>query len=64
MELRKLDAEQGVQHVKWLCAFLPEEFSRRAGEHDAILTLLLVNRLIFKCELLATQVKLKSNDFL
>ncbi|KAM7539851.1 hypothetical protein Aperf_G00000044927 [Anoplocephala perfoliata] len=57
MELRNLDAEQGVQHVKWLCAFLPEEFSRRAGEHDAILILLLINRLIFKCELLATQVR-------
>lgn len=58
MELRKLDAEQGIQHVKWLSAFLPEEFSRRAGDNDAILMLLLVNRLIFKCELLATQVNL------
>ncbi|VDL60493.1 unnamed protein product [Hymenolepis diminuta] len=57
MELRKLDAEQGIQHVKWLSAFLPEEFSRRAGDNDAILMLLLVNRLIFKCELLATQVR-------
>nr|CDS27434.1 dynactin subunit 1 [Hymenolepis microstoma] len=57
MELRKLDAEQGVRHVKWLSAFLPEEFSRRAGDNDAILLLLLVDRLIFKCELLSTQVR-------
>lgn len=56
MELRKLDAEQGVQHVEWLSHFLPEAFSHHAGDHDAILILLLVNRLIFKCELLATQV--------
>ena len=57
MELRKLDAEQGAQHVEWLSAFLPDNFTRRAGEHDAILILLLVNRLIFKCELLASQVR-------
>ncbi|KAL5111951.1 Dynactin subunit 1 [Taenia crassiceps] len=57
VELRKLDAEQGVQHVQWLSHFLPEAFSRHAGDHDAILILLLVNRLIFKCELLATQVR-------
>ncbi|KAL5971770.1 Dynactin subunit 1 [Taenia solium] len=57
MELRKLDAEQGVQHVEWLLHFLPEAFNLHAGDHDAILILLLVNRLIFKCELLATQVR-------
>ncbi|VDN95969.1 unnamed protein product [Rodentolepis nana] len=57
MELRKLDAEQGIRHVKWISAFLPEEFSRPAGDNDAILTLLLVDRLIFKCELLSTQVR-------
>nr|CDS22634.1 dynactin subunit 1 [Echinococcus granulosus] len=58
VELRKLDAEQGAQHVEWLSHFLPDTFSRHAGDHDAILILLLVNRLIFKCELLATQVYL------
>ncbi|CDS35840.1 dynactin subunit 1 [Echinococcus multilocularis] len=57
VELRKLDAEQGAQHVEWLSHFLPDTFSRHAGDHDAILILLLVNRLIFKCELLATQVR-------
>ncbi|VDD80908.1 unnamed protein product [Mesocestoides corti] len=56
-ELRKLDAEQGAQHVEWLSGFLPESFSRRSGDHDAILLLLLVSRLIFKCDLLATQVR-------
>lgn len=55
-ELRKLDADQGVKHVEWLSGFLPEAFSRRAGDHEAILLLLLIDRLIVKCELLASQV--------
>lgn len=55
-ELRKLDADQGVKHVECLSGFLPESFSRRAGEHEAILLLLLIDRLIAKCDLLATQV--------
>ncbi|KAL7062605.1 hypothetical protein AAHC03_0940 [Spirometra sp. Aus1] len=56
-ELRRLDVDQGVRHVELLSAFLPESFSRRAGDHDAILLLLLIDRLITKCELLSTQVR-------
>ncbi len=59
-ELRKLEADQGAHHVEWLSGFLPESFNRRAGNHDAILLLLLINRLIVKCELLSTQVKCPS----
>uniref|UniRef100_A0A0X3Q111 Dynactin subunit 1 n=2 Tax=Schistocephalus solidus TaxID=70667 RepID=A0A0X3Q111_SCHSO len=56
-ELRRLDVDQGVRHVELLSAFLPESFNRRAGDHDAILLLLLIDRLIVKCELLSTQVR-------
>ncbi|VDN10895.1 unnamed protein product [Dibothriocephalus latus] len=55
-ELRRLDVDQGVRHVELLSAFLPESFDRRAGDHDAINLLLLIDRLIVKCELLSTQV--------
>ncbi|VDL91301.1 unnamed protein product [Schistocephalus solidus] len=58
-ELRRLDVDQGVRHVELLSAFLPESFNRRAGDHDAILLLLLIDRLIVKCELLSTQVRSK-----
>jgi dynactin 1 len=59
MELRKLDVQQANQHVKILSSFMPDSFMRRGGDCDAVMTLLLIPRLVCKAELLANQVKEK-----
>jgi dynactin 1 len=59
LELRKIEAQQARKHVELLSTFLPEAFLRRGGDNDAILVLLLIPRLMAKCELLMTQVRQK-----
>ncbi|KAL3863717.1 hypothetical protein ACJMK2_005462 [Sinanodonta woodiana] len=57
MELRKLDVQQANSHVSLLQSFMPDTFLNRGGDHDAVLVLLMVPRIISKAELLATQVR-------
>lgn len=58
-ELRQLDVEQGNAHVRLLSSFLPESFLKRGGDHDSILTVLLLPRLISKAGMLANQTREK-----
>ncbi|CAF0864712.1 unnamed protein product [Didymodactylos carnosus] len=58
-ELKKLDAANSKRHVTLLLMFLPEQFIKRGGDHDCILVQLLIQRLIAKCDLLATRIKEK-----
>ncbi|OON13387.1 hypothetical protein X801_10839 [Opisthorchis viverrini] len=55
-ELRRMEAEFSTAHVQRLTAFLPESFIRRGGDNDALLVLLLVDRLAAKSNILATHV--------
>lgn len=48
MELRKMEVGQANRHVSLLTAFMPESFLRHGGDHDCILVLLLIPRLICK----------------
>ncbi|XP_005089837.1 dynactin subunit 1 isoform X2 [Aplysia californica] len=57
MELRKLDVQLANAHIKMLLSFMPEAFMGRGGDHDAIGILLMIPRIISKCELLASQLK-------
>ncbi|XP_053407314.1 dynactin subunit 1-like isoform X3 [Mercenaria mercenaria] len=57
MELRKLDVTQANMHVQLLQSFMAESFLRRGSDHDALLVLLMVPRIISKSELLATQIR-------
>lgn len=59
MDLRRLEVQESNNHVNYLCAFMPEHFLNRGSDHDAILILLLVPRMITKAEILASQVKEK-----
>lgn len=59
MDLRRLEVQEANQHVSYLCAFMPDYFLSRGSDHDAILILLLVPRMITKAEILASQVKEK-----
>lgn len=57
LELRRLDAEEARSHVRYLLWFMPPAFLTRGGDHDAILTLLLVPRMVQKTEILISQVR-------
>ncbi|XP_013781002.1 dynactin subunit 1-like isoform X2 [Limulus polyphemus] len=59
MELRKLEVQQATQHLAYLYAFMPDNFFSRGGDHDGVLNLLLIPRIIAKAEILATQVREK-----
>lgn len=48
MELRKMEVAQANRHVSLLTSFMPESFLRHGGDHDCILVLLLIPRLICK----------------
>ncbi|WAR22292.1 DCTN1-like protein, partial [Mya arenaria] len=57
MEIRRLDVQQANTHVQLLQSFMAESFLKRGGDHDAILVLLMIPRIIGKSELLATQIR-------
>uniref|UniRef100_A0A8C6TGZ0 Dynactin subunit 1 n=1 Tax=Neogobius melanostomus TaxID=47308 RepID=A0A8C6TGZ0_9GOBI len=59
MELRKMEVTQANRHVSLLTSFMPESFLRHGGDHDCILVLLLIPRLICKAELISKQAREK-----
>ncbi|XP_022072512.2 dynactin subunit 1 isoform X1 [Acanthochromis polyacanthus] len=59
MELRKMEVNQANRHVSLLTSFMPESFLRHGGDHDCILVLLLIPRLICKAELISKQAQEK-----
>ncbi|GAB1860176.1 Dynactin subunit 1 [Camponotus japonicus] len=59
LELRRLDADEARHHVRYLLSFMPPAFLARGGDHDAILTLLLIPRMTQKTEILISQVREK-----
>ncbi|XP_077136512.1 dynactin subunit 1 isoform X2 [Ranitomeya variabilis] len=59
MELRKMEVSQANRHVSLLTTFMPDSFLRHGGDHDCILVLLLIPRLICKAELISKQAQEK-----
>uniref|UniRef100_A0A8C1ME20 Dynactin subunit 1 n=1 Tax=Cyprinus carpio TaxID=7962 RepID=A0A8C1ME20_CYPCA len=59
MELRKMEVNQANRQVSLLMSFMPESFLRHGGDHDCILVLLLIPRLICKAELISRQAQEK-----
>lgn len=55
MELRKMEVAQANRQVSLLTSFMPDSFLRHGGDHDCILVLLLIPRLICKAELISKQ---------
>ncbi|KAL2078997.1 hypothetical protein ACEWY4_024741 [Coilia grayii] len=55
MELRKMEVGQANRQVSLLTSFMPDSFLRHGGDHDCILVLLLIPRLICKAELISKQ---------
>lgn len=48
MELRQMEVHQANRHVSLLTSFMPDSFLRHGADHDCILVLLLIPRLICK----------------
>ncbi|KAK7909373.1 hypothetical protein WMY93_014057 [Mugilogobius chulae] len=59
MELRKMEVSQLNRQVSLLTSFMPDSFVRHGGDHDCILVLLLIPRLICKAELISKQAQEK-----
>ncbi|KAM6960806.1 dynactin subunit 1 isoform 1-T1 [Aplochiton taeniatus] len=59
MELRKMEVGQANRQVSLLTSFMPDSFLRHGGDHDCILVLLLIPRLICKAELITKQAQEK-----
>uniref|UniRef100_A0A665VEK5 Dynactin subunit 1 n=1 Tax=Echeneis naucrates TaxID=173247 RepID=A0A665VEK5_ECHNA len=59
MELRKMEVAQSNRQVTLLTSFMPDSFLHHGGDHDCILVLLLIPRLICKAELLSKQAQEK-----
>lgn len=59
MELRNMEVAQSKRHVSLLTSFMPDSFLRHGGDHDCILILLLIPRLICKAELISKQAQEK-----
>ncbi|XP_043111416.1 dynactin subunit 1 isoform X2 [Puntigrus tetrazona] len=59
MELRKMEVTQANRQVSLLISFMPDSFLKHGGDHDCILALLLIPRLICKAELISKQAQEK-----
>ncbi|XP_023289847.1 dynactin subunit 1 isoform X2 [Orussus abietinus] len=57
LELRRLETEEARTHVRYMLSFVSPAFLARGGDHDAILTLLLIPRIRQKTEILISQVR-------
>ena len=59
-QLNKVEVEQANRHVQLLTLFLPEQFLKRGADHDCIHVLLLIHRLVAKCEFLKIEIEKKT----
>lgn len=57
LQLRQIELSQANEHVRMLTAFMPDTFMTRSGDHDAILVLLLLSRIIFKADIIIGQAR-------
>ncbi len=54
-----MDVQNLTKHVQLLTLFLPEQFLKRGCDNDCILIILLIHRLISKCDLLINEIQKK-----
>jgi len=52
-KLSELKLEESIEEVDLVSLFIPTIFNRRGGNHDCVQTLLLLKRMMKKCEILA-----------
>ena len=59
MELRNCDVAQANRHINILSSYMTASFTARGGDNEAVLVLLLVPRMIWKANILLSQLKEK-----
>ncbi|XP_055856835.1 dynactin subunit 1 [Episyrphus balteatus] len=57
VQLRQIELTQANERVQMLTAFMPDSFMNRGGDHDSILVILLVARIVFKCGIVVSQTR-------
>ncbi|CAO1413154.1 unnamed protein product [Diamesa hyperborea] len=57
LQLRQIELTQVNEHIKYLLAYMPETFLARGSDHDSILVILLVSRIVFKAGIIVTQAR-------
>ena len=57
LQLRQIELQQTNEHVKFLTAYMPDTFMNRGSDHDAILVILLVSRIVFKSGIIVSQTR-------
>ncbi|XP_014272429.1 dynactin subunit 1 isoform X4 [Halyomorpha halys] len=57
LELRHMEVHQAQQHVQYLVNFMPDFFLTRGGDNDAVMLVLLMPRLLAKCQVLISQLR-------
>ena len=65
MDLRNCDVAQANRHISLLSSYMASSFTARGGDNEAVLAILLVPRIIWKVNILVSQLKEKfmlSND--
>uniref|UniRef100_A0A6B2EBH0 Dynactin subunit 1 n=1 Tax=Phlebotomus kandelakii TaxID=1109342 RepID=A0A6B2EBH0_9DIPT len=55
LQLRQIELMQANEHVRLLTAFMPDTFMNRGADHDAVLVILLVSRIVFKADIIVNQ---------
>nr|WAW84814.1 dynactin 1 [Halisarca dujardinii] len=58
-ELRKLEAQQAAEHIKLLKSFMPNSFLAGGGDYDVLMVVMLLPRIVFKAELICSQLRLQ-----
>ncbi|XP_073970364.1 dynactin subunit 1-like isoform X3 [Rhodnius prolixus] len=57
LELRHMEVQQAQLHVQYLISFMPDTFLTRGGDGDAIMLILLMPRMLAKCQVLISQLR-------
>lgn len=55
--LRQIELSQATEQVRLLTSFMPATFMNRGGDHDAILVILLISRIISKIDMIIGQAR-------
>lgn len=57
LQLRQIEISQAQEHCRLLSAYMPETFLARGSDHDAILVILLISRLVYKSGIIVNQAR-------
>lgn len=57
LQLRQIELTQSTEHVRLLTAYMPDTFMCRGSDHDAVLVILLVSRIVFKAGIIVSQAR-------